>query len=87
MDKQILVLNDQGGGQMDISHNITATLRAQDHGHPPLILQTIAFEPGVMSRCGGHIYYDIAGTVRANAGDNQQAVVYERKNEQRGYSS
>ena len=39
----------------------------------------IAFEPGVMSRCGGHIYEDVAGTVRANAGDNQQAVVYERR--------
>ena len=42
----------------------------------PLVL---VFEPGVMSRCGGHIYEDVAGTVRANAGDNQQAVVYERR--------
>lgn len=23
---------------MDISENVTATLRAQDHGHPPVIL-------------------------------------------------
>lgn len=23
---------------MDISENVTATLRAQDHGHPPLVL-------------------------------------------------
>ena len=36
----------------------------------------IAFEPGAMSRVGGHAYEDVAGTVRANAGDNQQAVVY-----------
>lgn len=35
-----------------------------------------AFEPGAMSRVGGHAYEDVAGTVRANAGDNQQAVVY-----------
>jgi site-specific DNA-cytosine methylase len=36
-----------------------------------------AFEPGAASRVGGHIYNDgKAGTVRANAGDNQQAVAY-----------
>ena len=36
-----------------------------------------AFEPGAASRVGGHVYEDgKAGTVRANAGDNQQAVVY-----------
>ena len=35
-----------------------------------------AFEPGAASRVGGHVYEDgKAGTVRANAGDNQQAVV------------
>ena len=38
--------------------------------------QPIVFEPGTMSRVGGHVYESIAGTVRANAGDNQQAVVY-----------
>lgn len=31
-------LNDQGGTQIDISKGKAATLRAQDHGHPPLIL-------------------------------------------------
>lgn len=36
----------------------------------------IAFESGAASRVGGHTYEDVAGTVRANAGDNQQAVVY-----------
>ena len=36
-----------------------------------------AFKPGAASRVGGHVYEDdVAGTVRANAGDNQQAVVY-----------
>lgn len=34
----VLILNDQGGGVMNISKDITATLRAQDHGHPPLII-------------------------------------------------
>ena len=37
---------------------------------------TIAFEPGAASRVGGHIYVDgKTGTLRAKAGDNQQAVV------------
>ena len=37
----------------------------------------IAFEPGAASRVGGHVYEDgLAGTLRAKAGDNQQAVVY-----------
>ena len=35
--KRIMILNDQGGGIMSVSYDITATLRAQDHGHPPLI--------------------------------------------------
>ena len=35
----------------------------------------ITFEPGAASRVGGHVYEDdVSGTVRANAGDNQQAV-------------
>lgn len=38
MSKGILVLNDQGGAIMDISYEVTHTLRAQDHGHPPLVL-------------------------------------------------
>ena len=37
-DEPVLVLNDQGGGQMDVTYDATQTLRAQTHGHPPLIL-------------------------------------------------
>lgn len=33
-----LCLNDQGGERMDVSENVTGTLRAQDHGHPPAVL-------------------------------------------------
>lgn len=33
----IVILNDQGGSVMDTSEDVTATLRAQDHGHPPVI--------------------------------------------------
>lgn len=33
----IVILNDQGGGCMGVSENVTATLRAQEHGHPPVV--------------------------------------------------
>ena len=33
----MIVLNDQGGAVMSITEDITATLRAQDHGRPPII--------------------------------------------------
>lgn len=33
----ILILNDQGGSVMSVSEDTAATLRAQDHGHPPVI--------------------------------------------------
>jgi DNA (cytosine-5)-methyltransferase 1 len=56
---------------MNVSENITGTLRAQEHGHPPLV-----FEPGIAAREGGHVYENIAGTIRANAGDSVQAVAY-----------
>ena len=36
--------------------------------------QPITFEPGILKREGGHIYEGVAGTIRANAGDNQLAV-------------
>lgn len=68
----MICLNDQGGSVMSVSENVVGTLRAQEHGHTPLV-----FEPGAASRVGGHIYKDgIAGALRAHAGDNQQAVVY-----------
>ena len=33
-----LCLNDQGGERMDVSINVTATLRAGMSGHPPLVM-------------------------------------------------
>lgn len=71
-NQSVCCLNDQGGSVMGVSEDVTGALRAQEHGHQPVV-----FEPGAASRVGGHVYDDdVAGTVRANAGDNQQAVVY-----------
>ena len=33
----LLILNDQGGEVMNYDQNVTSTLRAQDHGHPPVV--------------------------------------------------
>ena len=35
----VLCLNDQGGSVMNCSENISGTLRAQEHGHQPLVLR------------------------------------------------
>ena len=36
-------LNDQGGNRMDVSDGVAGTLRAQDHGHPPLVMGAAGF--------------------------------------------
>ena len=34
-----MCLNDQGGAQMNVSYGKTETLRAQAHGHQPIVLE------------------------------------------------
>ena len=36
-------LNDQGGSCMDVSSEVAATLRAENHGHPPCVLDAAGF--------------------------------------------
>ena len=38
-----LCLNDQGGSCMDVSSEVAATLRAENHGHPPCVLDAAGF--------------------------------------------
>ena len=38
-----ICLNDQGGVQMDVSEEVTGTLRAQEHGHQPCVLEAAGF--------------------------------------------
>ena len=38
--------------------------------------ECVTFEPGIASREGGHIYENVSGTLRANAGDNQMSAAY-----------
>lgn len=37
-EQRILVLNDQGGAVMNISYDVTATLRADMKHHEPIVL-------------------------------------------------
>ena len=74
------ILDDQGGSVMNVRTDGKApTIRAQMGGHPPVVMtpeSCIAFEPGASRRLGGYTWEDVAGTLRANMGDNQTAVAY-----------
>lgn len=72
-----IILDDQGGQQINVrSDGKSPTLRTEAHGNVPCV---IAFEPGAATRVGGHVYEDIAGTLRAIPGDNQQVIVYDAR--------
>ena len=51
-----IVLNDQGGNRMEVSEDVAATLRAENHGHPPCVLESAGFctEPSSKSRSIGY---------------------------------
>ena len=69
----ILCLNDQGGSVMDCSEDVTGTLRAQEHGHQPLVFDN----HGQDTRFCGPV--DCAQTISASFGEggNNQPLVYE----------
>ena len=58
----ILYLNDQGGSVMECSLDITGTLRAQEHGHQPLVYEN----HGIDSRYTGP--HKVAPTMSARYG-------------------
>ena len=51
-----IVLNDQGGDRMEISENVAATLRAENHGHSPCVMESAGFctEHSAKSRTIGY---------------------------------
>lgn len=64
----------EGGGKGAlIQTDMSATLATNNDQY---LFQPVAysFEPGILRREGGHYYESVAGTLRANAGDNQLAV-------------
>ncbi len=62
MMPSVLCLNDQGGRVMECSGDISGTLRAQEHGHQPLIFEN----HGIDARYTGP--HKVAPTLSARAG-------------------
>lgn len=58
----VLCLNDQGGAVMECSDDIAGTLRAQEHGHQPLVYEN----HGIDARYTGP--HPVAPTLSARAG-------------------
>ena len=65
----------QGFGEYK-SSNVASSLKQRDSKDATDLV--VAFEPGTVSRLGGHFYEDgKSGTLRAKPGDNQQTIMYE----------
>ena len=62
MVPSVLCLNDQGGSVMECSENVSGTLRAQEHGHQPLVYEN----HGIDSRYTGP--HKVAPTMSARYG-------------------
>lgn len=71
----VLCLNDQGGQIMEVTENVTGTLRAQEHGHQPLVLYD---NHGKDARYTGP--HEVAPTLSAQAGmgGNNLPIVEDR---------
>ena len=75
----ILCINDQGGQIMECSENVTGTLRAQEHGHQPLVLRPtgpkVYENHGIDGRYTGP--HDVAPTMSAayGMGGNNTSLV------------
>nr|DAZ59279.1 MAG TPA: Cytosine specific methyltransferase [Caudoviricetes sp.] len=69
----VLCLNDQGGNVMGVSHDVSGTLRAQEHGHQPSILD-MSHACDVIRDCG-----EVAPSLQARmgTGGNQVPLTYQ----------
>lgn len=69
----VLCLNDQGGNVMGVSHDVSGTLRAQEHGHQPTVLD-MSHACDVIRDCG-----EVAPSLQARMGmgGNQVPLTYQ----------
>lgn len=69
----VMCLNDQGGNVMGVSHDVSSTLRAQEHGHQPSILD-MSHTCDVIRDCG-----EVAPSLQARmgTGGNQIPATYQ----------
>lgn len=70
----VMCLNDQGGNVMGVSHDVAGTLRAQEHGHQPSILD-MSHACDVIRDCG-----EVAPSLQARmgTGGNQIPLTYQK---------
>lgn len=68
----VMCLNDQGGSMMGVSHDVSGTLRAQEHGHQPSNLD-MSHACDVIRDCG-----EVAPSLQARmgTGGNQIPLTY-----------
>ena len=57
-NRVFVVLNDQGGSVMDVSENITGTLRAESHGHAPIVVDSEKEVYGICSMASNSMKSD-----------------------------
>ena len=76
-------LNDQGGGRMDVTEDVSCTLRAEAH-HPPCVMESAGFctEHSAHSRCIGY-EEETSPTLRAGT---VPAAVYENHSQDTRYT-
>lgn len=69
----VLCLNDQGGNVMGVSHDVSSTLRAQEHGHQPSILD-MSHACDIIRDCGEMV---LSLQARMGTGGNQVPLTYQ----------
>ena len=72
--ESVLCLNDQGGNVMGVSHDVAGTLRAQEHGHQPTVLD-MSHACDVIRDCG-----EVCPILdcRLGTGGNQIPLTYQK---------
>ena len=98
MASSVLCLNDQGGKMMDFSEDVSGTLRAQEHGHQPLVIasqqggaergiQPALFENhGIDARYKGPLPVAPTLPARAGTGGNNLSLIIQPQLGQKVFS-
>ena len=77
-------LNDQGGSRMDVTEDVAATLRAENHGHPPCVMGAAGFCTEHSAQARGIGYEEeTSPTLRART---VPATVYENHSQDTRYT-
>lgn len=69
----VCVLNDQGGQQMSVSEDVTETLRAEQHGHQPVVLENHPADSRVKI-CKDGIVQTLSGRMGTGGGNTPMII-------------